>query len=59
MSKELAEKQNEWFRSQQAMQALNTDILHLDSYGEYLRNRLEAAFLAGAKAQRELLNKED
>ena len=51
---ELAIKRDEWFESVQGITALSNDILHFEDYSNLLKNRLEAAFLAGAKAQKEI-----
>jgi len=50
---ELAIKRDEWFASEEGVKCCQPDSL-LDSPsdpGKYLRNRLEIAFLAGAKAE--------
>ena len=54
MKSELSIKWDKWIESQQAVQALSPDILYLDIYGDILKNRLKAAFLAGSLATNEI-----
>ncbi len=49
MKSELAIKRDEWFESKEGKRCCDPDGLILPD-PQYLRNRLERAFLAGAKA---------
>ncbi len=54
MKSELAIKRDEWFKSAEGRKCSNTLTLTCDTDGEYLKNRLEAAFLAGSIADAEV-----
>lgn len=54
MRSELAIKRDEWFASIEGRTALDTEILHFESYAPLLKNRLEAAFLAGAQSSEDV-----
>ena len=54
MKSELAIKRDEWFASDQGRQCCADGLNGHGRAKEYLKNRLEAAFLAGAKAQSEV-----
>ena len=55
MRSELAIKRDEWFDSNEGKSCMEIDKLALhSSHRKYLKNRLEAAFLAGAKADAEV-----
>lgn len=52
---ELAIKRDEWLESEEGKSCLDASGLLLTSkYEQYFRNRIEAAFLAGAKANTEV-----
>ena len=50
----LAQARDVWFDSDEGILALGTSILWRTSYLQFLRNRLELAFIAGAKAQEQI-----
>lgn len=55
MRSELAIKRDEWFESDEGKDCLDASALIMTSkYQQYLKNRLECAFLAGAKANHEV-----
>lgn len=54
---ELAVKRDEWFESSEGKRCLNLATLRVNirvNSTSFLKNRLEAAFLAGAKANHEV-----
>ena len=51
---QLAIARDDWFDSTQGKIALDTAILRSAADIRFLRNRLELAFLAGAKAQKQI-----
>ena len=51
---ELAIKRDEWFESSAGLSCLGRSILRYDCRQEFLKERLEEAFLAGAKANEEV-----
>jgi len=55
MKSELAIKRDEWFESDEGKGCMDTMSLMMTSkYEQYLKNRLETAFLAGANATNEI-----
>ncbi|PCI54178.1 MAG: hypothetical protein COB36_10840 [Alphaproteobacteria bacterium] len=47
---ELAIKRDEWFVSDEGQKCMSLSLMYEDNVAKFLRNRLEAAFLAGAEA---------
>ena len=50
----LAQARDDWFNSDEGASALGVSILWRTADLQYLRNRLELAFIAGAKAQEQI-----
>jgi hypothetical protein len=50
MKSELTKARDKWFESEEGQQALDPGILFSPHHAQYLRNRLELAFMAGMDA---------
>jgi len=51
---DLAKARDEWFSSKEGQEAQDASILYSPHQSRWLRNRLEGAFIAGAKAQEKI-----
>ncbi len=54
MRSPLAKARDKFMQSGEGKQLLDKYILYRDSYAQFLQNRIEIAFMAGAEAQRKI-----